>query len=228
MEQESWGRTELDPRQGAQGTSFKAILSLILGLLGVGCFWIITGFPAIFFGFSARRDIRESQNTLSGDGLAIAGIITGFLSILAPLPILFGFMFFFVGKANFMEANTRASIARAKSEIRNLAVGLECYYVDHACYPPNLSMLVSPVAYIPSVPEDPYGDTKSLPSYDYAYSKDYWVLRSFGPDQVPNADLEALIKEAEIKGSWWSFHEPFIYDPTNGTNSSGDILRAGP
>lgn len=38
---------------------------------------------------------------------------------------------------NFLESSSRALVSKAKSEIRNLAVSLETYRVDHQVYPPG-------------------------------------------------------------------------------------------
>ena len=61
-------------------TNGLAIASLILGLVG----WVPCGvgsIVAIVLGFVARNQIRESQGRQGGDGLALAGIVLGFLAI---------------------------------------------------------------------------------------------------------------------------------------------------
>ena len=52
-------------------------------------------------------------------------IVVAIIGILAAIAI-----------PNFLEAQTRAKVAKAKSEIRNLAVSLETYYIDNGGYPP--------------------------------------------------------------------------------------------
>jgi hypothetical protein len=66
----------------ASKTNGMAITSLILGILSIPadfCYGsgIIFGIAAIIMGFIARKQIKESQGTQSGDGLALTGIITG-------------------------------------------------------------------------------------------------------------------------------------------------------
>ena len=56
----------------------KAIASLILSLVWI---WGITSILAIIFGFVAKREIRASRGTQTGDGLATAGIVIGFVGI---------------------------------------------------------------------------------------------------------------------------------------------------
>jgi hypothetical protein len=61
-------------------TNGLAIASLVLGLVG----WMACGIGsvvAVVLGFVARSQIRASQGRQGGDGLALAGIILGFIAI---------------------------------------------------------------------------------------------------------------------------------------------------
>jgi hypothetical protein len=59
-------------------TNGLAVASMVLGIVSlVMCGSIVTGIPALICGFIGRRQIRESQGTQQGDGMALAGIITG-------------------------------------------------------------------------------------------------------------------------------------------------------
>ena len=78
-------------RPAARTTCGLAIASLVLGILGVTCFTVLTGIPALILGFRALAKVRKSRGLLAGDGLAIAGIVLGGLSILA-VPLLVGFL----------------------------------------------------------------------------------------------------------------------------------------
>lgn len=59
-------------------TSEKAIWSLALGI--IGCF---LGLPSIVLGHLARTEIRESRGRVGGGGLALAGLILGYLWVVA-------------------------------------------------------------------------------------------------------------------------------------------------
>lgn len=73
-------------------TSTWAIVSLVssilswMGLFGIG------GIAGIICGHIAKNEIRNSQNTVSGDGLATAGLILGYanvaLTILAIIAVI--------------------------------------------------------------------------------------------------------------------------------------------
>lgn len=61
-----------------------AIWSLVLGVFAVipcGC-GPITGIPAIICGHMARARIKLEQDKLSGAGMALAGLIMGYVSII--------------------------------------------------------------------------------------------------------------------------------------------------
>jgi hypothetical protein len=64
-----------------------AIASMVLGIIAIPttCTWglgIIVGILAIVFGFIARSQLRRNEtNTASGRGMALAGIICGFVPI---------------------------------------------------------------------------------------------------------------------------------------------------
>ncbi len=78
-------------------TSGLAILSLVLGI--VGCTTGITSIFAVIFGHVARRQIIRSLGRLGGMGLANAGLICGYLSlIMAFIGILSLASIMFAGK----------------------------------------------------------------------------------------------------------------------------------
>lgn len=66
-------------------TNGYALASLILGIASVPllccCVGIITAILAIIFGFIARNKIAASNGYETGNGMALAGIITGFAVI---------------------------------------------------------------------------------------------------------------------------------------------------
>jgi hypothetical protein len=65
-----------------QQTSPLAIVSLVLGILGVPCCgFFVLGIGAAVTGFLARKQIAESQGRLKGNGMALAGLILGIVMI---------------------------------------------------------------------------------------------------------------------------------------------------
>ena len=80
------------PRQ----TSVLAVLSLVFGILGWTLLPGLGAIVAVVTGHIARAEIRRAPQTLEGDGLAIAGLVLGWLGIVlgialvALLLVLFG------------------------------------------------------------------------------------------------------------------------------------------
>src|SRR5438034_9879767 len=58
-----------------------AIWSLVLGILSLTCFYLFTGIPAVICGHIAHSRIKRSGGALEGSGLALAGLITGYIGI---------------------------------------------------------------------------------------------------------------------------------------------------
>jgi hypothetical protein len=70
-----------------------AIWSLVLGILSFMCLGIFGAIPAIICGHVARSTIRKSNGLLRGEGLALAGLILGYVAlvlniILIPIVII--------------------------------------------------------------------------------------------------------------------------------------------
>lgn len=78
----------IEPWQAPQRTNGLAVAALVCGIGQLVAFWPAT-ILAIVFGHKARRDIRRTGE--QGDGLALAGIILGYiglgLTLLAVLAI---------------------------------------------------------------------------------------------------------------------------------------------
>jgi hypothetical protein len=139
-----------------------------------------------------------------------------------------------------------------KIQLRTLATALESYYVDNNAYPPAMTrdgrtvipdangisvgyvprILTTPIAYLTSVPMDPYTSTEYPDPFRYgAKLKEAWILTSQGPDLKPDIDLDAYLTPEDRETRHYVFtrdQNDKIYDPTNGTLSSGDIYRTGP
>jgi type II secretion system protein G len=172
-------------------------------------------------------------------------IVVAIIAILAAIAV-----------PNFLEAQIRSKVSRARADMRNLATALEGYCVDNQKYPPysgpdnplgdgrwRLAHLSTPVAYITSIPADPFADQLKDP-IDWQYHKDgyiyaelefwssgqrtyneaiargeKWFLAGRGPNQL--YDSYYLLNSGVTNGET-------EYDPTNGTRSFGDIERFGP
>jgi len=151
---------------------------------------------------------------------------------------------------NFLEAQTRSKVSRAKTDMRSLATALEAYRIGNATYPvaqrhngayfrplsARLIPLTTPVAFITSIPPDPFPEDISFDpdgdhdAFDYwdldswrllnvstpqppLFRGRLWKLSSTGPDLIHT--FGASPDGVMVSG---------LYDPTNGTKSFGDIV----
>jgi len=169
---------------------------------------------------------------------------------------------------NFLNANTRAKIARVQADARSLGTSLESYRLDTNEYPPDARSgvyvhfsfrwegypscgkhLTTPVAYMSSIPFDPFNSKfkwegwtpienaeryrKALFFLNRKYNED---VNSWEPG-LPFEDLFRSVQwhiysvgpslaygwRAELTACWL-----MPYDPTNGLMSVGGIWLLGP
>lgn len=109
-------------------------------------------------------------------------IVVAIIAILAAIAV-----------PNFLEAQTRAKVSRAKNDLRTVKTAVEAYRVDNnACPYVNTAEgyalpggrlgpgvyamgLTSPIAYMTSIPGDPFGKIKADDPYAaYNSAKEYW------------------------------------------------------
>ena len=154
---------------------------------------------------------------------------------------------------NFLNAQTRAMVSRAEAELRSLKTALEMYRLDNNAYlrrvyefnyANELAPLTTPIAYMASIPIDPFSnkfDVEDLsidlhggnytyqncaeePGYCGGHAGPYfkklyengthYFVWSVGPDQK--------------EGYNGTGYEMFQYDASNGLKSKGDIIVYGP
>ncbi len=80
-------------------TSALAIVSLVFGILGWTLLPFIGSLVAVITGHMARKEIRRNPAGLEGDGLAIAGLALGWISLALWLIGIFLVVFFLGGLA---------------------------------------------------------------------------------------------------------------------------------
>jgi len=184
-------------------------------------------------------------------------IVVAIIAILAAIAI-----------PNFLEALVRSKVTRTKAQLRTLAIGLEAYCVDKNSYPPDatynvltyvnrLKNLTTPVAYLTSLPTDPFADVGAIMKYHttkghnpytyppvggqivYPLTYDYACRRK--PDgtfesnttwdlitREPNSIIWAMRGIGPDKIPLWLGDIAMPYEPTNGTVSAGIIIWTGP
>lgn len=173
-------------------------------------------------------------------------IVVAIIAILAAIAV-----------PNFLEAQTRARLARANADMRTIATALETYNIDYSAYPDitvvfdfeqKLVPLTTPIAYLTSVPGSAFtgwlsfGATKPTQVYYYQnktatdfIDNEYgagpiptWLM--FDPEGTHEWYLSAVGPDGDYDQLW--DYTPGgnrqFYDPTNGTSSDGDVIRLGP
>jgi Tfp pilus assembly protein PilE len=189
--------------------------------------------------------------------------ITGFTLMEVAILLMIVSILVLIAIPQFRTAEVKSKISLARGQLNTLGSALEAYYTDYQSYPPTpysepsvpdkaddggsnrtsyytLRPLTTPVAYIARIPEDPFADKSTPPTYDQGYSRfghfnagyayrhakgsgrptfpsarelgDDWVLSSVGPD-----------RDYDLWGT--SYDNLILYDPTNGIISNGDIVR---
>ncbi len=152
---------------------------------------------------------------------------------------------------NFLEAQIRAKVTKARGEIRSITIALESYALDFNVYPAQherndtartdrgLFWLTSPIAYITSIPEDPFNQFTADSSVTTYVTYEFggmevggtfianpcpvcevtWALFSNGPDGLQNIWQD---NPHHNDGN-----PTYTYSPTNGTKSIGEIIKWG-
>ncbi|QDA56335.1 DUF4190 domain-containing protein [Thermomonas aquatica] len=83
-------------------TSTLAIISLVSGILGWTLLPFLGSIAAVIFGHMARGEIRRQPDRLEGDGLAVAGLVLGYLSIALAVLVVVAIFLLFGGLAAFL------------------------------------------------------------------------------------------------------------------------------
>jgi hypothetical protein len=66
---------------GAVQTSGLAIAALVSGIAGWTILPLLGSILAIFLGYAARNEIRRDPDRLTGEGLAVAGLVLGWIMV---------------------------------------------------------------------------------------------------------------------------------------------------
>lgn len=82
-------------------TSGFAIASMVCGIISLPLCWVwaLAGIPAVIFGHMAIKSIKKSETPIEGRGMAIAGLVTGYLAILFQVIFIGIIVFAMISKA---------------------------------------------------------------------------------------------------------------------------------
>ena len=102
-----------------------AITSLILGVLSLACFGLLLGLPAIILGHIAHSRSRRMPARYGGGGMAVAGFVMGYCSILSTF-ILAGLMLPALAKAK-----AKAQTINCVSNMKQIGLAARMYANDN-------------------------------------------------------------------------------------------------
>lgn len=169
-------------------------------------------------------------------------IVVAIIAILAAIAV-----------PNFLESQTRAKVARVKSDIRVMVTGLEAYRVDYNKYPPSATpaeqlegsvgfkYISTPVAYISGdVGLDVYEGRRDAAGRTYPYFA-YGARthdNQWATENIINSPFWFIVASKGPNLETDNFWDPIDnddldafmlthYDPTNGIISTGNIYRSG-
>ena len=111
-----------------------AITSFVLGLLSLVCFSLLTGIPAIICGHVARGRARRAPGQYGGAGFALAGLIMGYVSLLATV-ILCGMLL-----PALSQAKDKAQRISCANNMKQIGLAFRVWAIDHDdSFPFNVS-----------------------------------------------------------------------------------------
>src|SRR5439155_20006450 len=122
---------------GPSRSSGKAIASLICGVVFV--FWPLSAVAAVILGHLALSDIKRSAGRLAGRGMAIGGLVTGYIGVsIIPFLIIAA-----IAIPNLLRSRMAANEASAVGSLRTYSTAMVTY--SSACpdigYPTSLESL---------------------------------------------------------------------------------------
>lgn len=124
-----------------------AVASLIMGILSFVCLGPVLGIPAIIAGHMARSQIAKSGGRLTGEGIALAGLILGYVN-LAFLPLMAA-----IAIPSFVNARAKSQQAACMNNLRQISAASDQYALDHGKAPASIGDLTP--TYITKTPTCP-------------------------------------------------------------------------
>jgi competence protein ComGC len=110
-------------------TSALAIWSLVLGILSLFCFSIFAAIPGVICGHKALSRIKNSGGALAGQGLAIGGLVTGYIGVL--LAIVMIPMMMAIAIPNFVKARETAQMNMCINNLRQIDFAKQKWALEH-------------------------------------------------------------------------------------------------
>lgn len=152
---------------------------------------------------------------------------------------------------NFLEAQVRSKVSRAKEDLRTQATAFEAYAVDYTMHPPNTSSspaspwydprgsglvgrwVTTPVAYLSSFLTDPFVQMNADVEMDeWWYSYHNIILLGWSQPFIDYYGAWRTCSNGPDRDYWNTMpgeslgNPQRVYDPSNGTISFGNVWRS--
>lgn len=187
--------------QGPLPRTGLAVTSLVLGIVGMVCLGPITGLPAVITGHIAYRRSQREPASHGGGGLALAGLIMGYVSFavgLAMAAILAGMTLPALAKAK-----AKAAEIKCLNQMKQIGLGLRIYAVDHNDrFPTNFAAMSAELGspLILTCPGDSHRQPVAAP--DWALLKDANVSYEYLTPGIAEAEaVGKTVVRCPIHGS---------------------------
>jgi hypothetical protein len=82
------------PNKAPKPTSSLSITSLIMAMLGWTLIPIVGGILAVITGHMAKKEIRQSEGLLGGEGISTAGLVLGYSNLALGLCVCLALLLF--------------------------------------------------------------------------------------------------------------------------------------
>lgn len=131
------------PPQTPKTKDGLGVASLVLGVLSMVACSIFSGIPAVITGHMALSRVKRAPAVFGGKGFAIAGLITGYLS-LAILPLLFLFVRFALAALTpeLLKANQGTQASLCANNLKQVVLSARMYANEHKDHwPPSIAAM---------------------------------------------------------------------------------------
>lgn len=139
-----------------------AVWSLVLGILGLTCFSIFSAIPGVICGHKALSKIKQSSGKLTGQGMAIAGLVTGYLGIVWAVilvPMMLG-----IAIPNFVKARDTAMENACINNLRMIEGAKQQWALENGKSPGDIPTAQDLKQFLPNgtFPTCPAGGTYTI------------------------------------------------------------------
>ena len=196
------------PTNTAKPKTGLSVTSLVLGILSIACFFIFTGIPAVITGHIARGRAKREPGIYGGAGMALAGLIMGYLSVVTTLlAISIGAALVLPALAKMKAAQSYSQQSPCVNNLKQINLAARIWSNDHGDkFPPDFLTMSNELATPNILVCD--ADSKKTAARDWAH---------FDPSR--NVTYEYLLPGAKEEDA---MQQPAFRCPIHGNVCLGD------